>query len=95
MPLKGDVSKILPGDDVDRKARAIEESVPSILSTVTRCKFHFIGARQLVDIDRLPPQYTDTLKCSETITLGKTAYISLVELAEYNRFYYGRRKSGS
>ena len=87
---KGDRSKINPGGDLDLKARAIEADVKSKLQTIAQCTFTFIGARQLIEIDRLPPQYTDTLKCSDSITL-KTggAYISLVELSEYNRFITG------
>ena len=86
---KGDVSKIVEGSDVDRKARSLERDIITVLSTIDKCVVHFIGARQLVDLDRLPPQYTDTLRCSETISLNKTAYISLVDLGEYYRFITG------
>ena len=85
---KGDRSKIAPDSDLALKALALESDVKAKLPTITQCTVSFIGARRLIDIDRLPPQYTDTLRCSSSINLGK-AYIALVDLSEYNRFITG------
>jgi hypothetical protein len=79
---RGDTSKISP--DIAKKAKEIEQELPKLLATVSRCTFAFVGARELIDLYRKPPKSSFTLRCADSIA-GGTSYLALVELAEYNR----------
>jgi hypothetical protein len=79
---RGDTSKIAP--DIAKKAKEIEQELPKLLATVSKCSFTFVGARELIDLYRKPPKSAFTLKCADSIA-GGTGYLALVELAEYYR----------
>lgn len=79
---RGDTTKVAP--DVANKAKQIEQDLPRLLATVSKCGFTFIGARELIDLYRKPPKSSFTLKCADSIA-GGTSYLALVELKEFNR----------
>ena len=77
---RGDTSKI--ASDIAAKAKEIEQELPKLLATVSKCAFTFVGARELIDLYRKPPKSAFTLKCADSIA-GGNSYLALVELAEY------------
>ncbi len=79
---RGDASKV--SVDVDSKAKELASEIKSILATITTCNFTFVGARDLIDLDRKPPKSTFSLKCTNSIA-GNGGYLALVELAEYRK----------
>ncbi len=79
---RGDTSMIAP--DIQKKAKELETDISNILATITKCSFTFVGARDLIGLDRKPPKSTFTLKCADSIA-GGGGYMALVELAEYRR----------
>ncbi|MGA2572371.1 MAG: AIPR family protein [Terracidiphilus sp.] len=70
--------------DVGSKANEVEAEIKNILATITTCNFTFVGARDLIGLDRKPPKSTFSLKCTNSIA-GNGGYLALVELAEYRK----------
>jgi hypothetical protein len=65
------------------KAKELEEKIPRILSTVSDCKFHFVGARDLIDLSRRPRKNQFKVRCLNSISDGKGGWVALVEIGEY------------
>ncbi len=73
-------------DLLDRKARDIEQYTKNLLPTVTDCKFHFIGARGLIELATKPPQTEFSLKCVDSMPSAKGGYVAFVKLSDYFQF---------
>jgi AIPR protein len=81
---KGDIAEL--ASDVRGTANDLEAFSKTLLATVTAAKFTFVGARALIELASKPPKVVFSLKCVDSASSGKDAYIALVRLTEYLRF---------
>lgn len=84
---KGDGAKIREIDnDVKLKAESIEQSVKTLLPTIDKANFTFLGARDLYDLAKKPPKTDFTLICANSMPTAKGGYLALVTLADFYDF---------
>ncbi len=78
---QGDTSEIAP--DVRSTADHLANAVRQLLATVRECTVGFLGARELIELSTKPPKLTFELKCVDSVSSGKNAYVSLVKLTDF------------
>jgi hypothetical protein len=82
---KGDtntISDVLRGTSQD-----IGKSICALLPRFETPEFHFVGARQLIELSSKPPKLDFTLKCSGVIPSQKAgAYVAFMSLGEFLNF---------
>jgi hypothetical protein len=81
---KGDTTNI--AHNVDRTAKDFELSSRSLLATIKKCECKFVGARELITLSAKPPKTSFTLKCVDSTSSGKDAYVAIVKLTEFFEF---------
>ncbi|MBA2750181.1 MAG: AIPR family protein [Tatlockia sp.] len=84
---KGDGAKIREiKNDIKRKAESIEQTAKSILPTIKKCNFTFLGARDLYVLASKPPKTDFKLVCANSMFAAKGGYLALVNLADFYEF---------
>jgi hypothetical protein len=81
---KGRTDKIAP--DVERKARGLEEKTRTLLATVTKSTFTFVGARELIELANKPPTEPRPLRYENAADSPKGGYAVFVKLSKYFDF---------
>lgn len=80
---RGDSSQV--GDPVAARARQIESIFTNFFSSSTS-QFHFIGAAELIEMNRKGKSFSLTLPVLEYLATGEDSYVLLVKLEDYWRF---------
>lgn len=81
---KGRTDKIAP--DIERKARGLEDKVKSLLVTVSKPSFTFVGARELIELANKPPMKPRPLRFENAADSPKGGYAVFVKLGKYFEF---------